>query len=901
MKKRIAAKLLASMLALVMTFACVNVFPTTAAVSSTGTLCLAQDYDTLPTISTTAKASGHGVWSSAVSSSTGTHVTFSKNVNASDGRTSLRCAVATGRYTVNTYLGFTGAKSNSKLTFSVWIPAGSTITKISYIKIGSTTILNETTLTSGAWNHIETSTFGSNTSGVIEFQFYNNGGTANQKYYIDDLAISTGDVSFETEAKVNSYKMEAKSSSDTSRYRVKLTNSVAAGDVISFYVKPVAASGATVDGADMYARGNGTKAMYLDANGKETTVAVYSGSHIANYATKCSDGWYYIECVSKAACSSGFELSVDAGNITGGKLGQCLIADVEINGKDVTPVGFNSGSALTVSSITEPKTEVTATVAPTATPTPKPTATPTPKPTATPTPKPTATPTPKPTATPTPKPTATPTPKPTATPTPKPTATPTPKPTATPAPAAGTIYSYKMEAKSTTDSSRYRVKLTNSVAVGDVISFYVKPVAATGTIDGVDMYARGDGTKAIYRNAAGSETGVAVYSGQAIAKNAIFESDGWYYIECVVKAACASGFELSVDAGNMTAGTLGQCLIAGVKINGKEVTPVGFNSGATLTKSTMTEPKNDNFDNEEDDTTSTNTSFINMGYLPYYRTDCYKTLDYDALTHLCLAFFNPDVTSLEITDKFDSEEEIKAITKLAQDNGVKVLASYGGASGKTIYTEILPSSTKRAQLVENMIQHALYYGLDGIDIDIEASTSYTNIWNYYSDFISQLRKRCDEEGLLLTTAVAEWYGSAISSSTLKQFDIVGVMAYDDSGANHSTYEMAVEMVEYFIGRGVSKSKIAMGLPFYGYKANTNMEGSTSYKALCEADSSAYNKDLSNGIAYNGIPTIQKKCQYAMSKGLAGVMIWELGQDSTVEKYSLLRAIKLELYGENGAR
>ena len=157
-----------------------------------------------------------------------------------------------------------------------------------------------------------------------------------------------------------------------------------------------------------------------------------------------------------------------------------------------------------------------------------------------------------------------------------------------------------------------------------------------------------------------------------------------------------------------------------------------------------------------------------MGYLPYYRTSVYKNLDYDALTHMCLAFFNPNASSLAIEHKFDSDQLIKDIVKKAHDNGVVVLGSYGGASGKAAYKQILTSSSKRTTLVENMIAHAKKFGYDGIDIDIEASTSDTDIWNNYDSFISLLRKRCDEEGLLLTTAVAEWYGDAISSSTLKK-------------------------------------------------------------------------------------------------------------------------------------
>lgn len=293
-------------------------------------------------------------------------------------------------------------------------------------------------------------------------------------------------------------------------------------------------------------------------------------------------------------------------------------------------------------------------------------------------------------------------------------------------------------------------------------------------------------------------------------------------------------------------------------------------------------------------------SYINMGYLPYYRTNCYKTLNYNALTHLCLAFFNPD-SSLEITDKFSSDTEIKSIISKAHENGVEVLASYGGASGKSAYKDILESSSKRSQVVNNMIAHALKYDFDGIDVDIEASESDTYIWDYYESFISELRTACDKNGLLLTTATADWYADAITTSTLEKFDIVGVMAYDDGGSNHSTYEMAVDMVEYFVDRGVSKSKIVMGVPFYGYLEETEREGAMSYKEIVDNDSGAYSKDYSNGMAYNGIATIQKKCSYVKNNGYGGIMIWELGQDTTSQDTSLLNAIMLSLYGDNGVR
>jgi hypothetical protein len=55
-------------------------------------------------------------------------------------------------------------------------------------------------------------------------------------------------------------------------------------------------------------------------------------------------------------------------------------------------------------------------------------------------------------------------------------------------------------------------------------------------------------------------------------------------------------------------------------------------------------------------------------------------------------------------------------------------------------------------------------------------------------------------------------------------------------------------------------------------------------------------DQVNDIYYNGIPTIKAKTQLAIDK-VAGVMIWEIGQDAfgVNKQYSLLRAID-ELVG-----
>ena len=671
MGKKVVAMLMSVLLLMGLVVPCAKEVPVLAA--SDGYV-VYQDFDTMPAVSSTKGDTANGTWSTAVSSSTGNHITYSQYVSSS-GATSLKLKVTDGRYTIGAYCGFKGATSDSRLSFEVWIPEGSTVSKINKITIGSTQILGETALTAGAWNSIETSTFGSNTSGAVYMEFYSSTAAAGQSFYIDDFAISGGN------------NTTAPSTPSTSGYAVY----------------------------EMFEDGVPTSSTVEDTENGVWSSA-YSSSLAVNHVT-------FGHSSSGYNGTNAMKLNVGNGRYT---------IDFYMGFEDA-----NADDTLTF------KTYV---------------------------------------------------------------------------PSGSTITSIK------------KIAVNGNEIMGETTLTQGKWVEINagelGDTDGVITFE--------------------YYSSSAAANQ-------YFYIDnVIVGGGSGSG---SSDSGSSDSGS-------------------------------------------SDDSDA---AYINMGYLPYYRTSCYEDLDYDALTHLCLAFFNPDASSLEITHRFESDDEVADITDLAHDNGVLVLASYGGASGKAAYREILPNSSDRAELVENMIDHAVENNLDGIDIDIEASESYTEIWDNYGSFISALRERCDEEGLLLTTASAEWYADAISSSTLKKFDIVGVMAYDNGGENHSTYEDSVDAVKYFRDRGVSKSKIVMGVPFYGYIEDTEREGSTAYKTLVEADSSAAQKDLCDGIAYNGIPTIEKKCEYMMDNGYGGMMIWELGQDTLIEKYSLLHAMKLTLYGEEGAR
>jgi GH18 family chitinase len=80
--------------------------------------------------------------------------------------------------------------------------------------------------------------------------------------------------------------------------------------------------------------------------------------------------------------------------------------------------------------------------------------------------------------------------------------------------------------------------------------------------------------------------------------------------------------------------------------------------------------------------------------------------------------------------------------------------------------------------------------------------------------------------------------------------------------------------------------LCLGLPFYG-RSLKDRESHT-FADIARLHDPAPELDEVAGIVFNNVVTIGRKVQLAHGRRLAGVMIWELGQDSP--RYTLLRAI-----------
>lgn len=311
-----------------------------------------------------------------------------------------------------------------------------------------------------------------------------------------------------------------------------------------------------------------------------------------------------------------------------------------------------------------------------------------------------------------------------------------------------------------------------------------------------------------------------------------------------------------------------------------------------------------------------------IGYIASF-TDMKAAIDktdLSRLTHINLSFTNPDAQGKLVnngvmtcmpgmTGGNVSVADVRYVIDKAKAAGVKVLASVAGGvipacSGNW---ETLLQPANRQALVDNLIAFMEEFGLDGIDVDIEG-VLLTNIDNAgnYTPFIQALSAQLVARQKLLTCATASYVGGMIPVSSIPYFDFVNIMSYDaigpswgQAGTQHSTYAMAVDHVNVWKNRGLTKEQLVLGVPFYGYGFGTYKSDYTYASILAEFGADAATKDLigsacagCNYITYNGAATIKAKTQLGLEQG-SGIMIWELSQDAAGAN-SLLKVIDDEI-------
>ena len=319
-------------------------------------------------------------------------------------------------------------------------------------------------------------------------------------------------------------------------------------------------------------------------------------------------------------------------------------------------------------------------------------------------------------------------------------------------------------------------------------------------------------------------------------------------------------------------------------------------------------------------------------------------IDFSAITHLVHFSVVPNADGT-LPETITPAQSADVVTR-AHKAGVKVLICLGGASsGPAISQAIAPGT--RAAFVRNLVQFVSVRGYDGIDLDMEPILPADEP-NFIA-FVHALRiaiRAADPKWLLTIPASGEPGDQPKLCAELQNdFDQINIQTYDLSGTwpgfktwyNGSLYgdgktlltptrpyPNVAEKVGFYTAAGIPKSKLGIGIAFYGYVwtgANGPAQSiagvktdTLSYSDIMDRDfqPSAYHWDtlahapfLSLGaasdparkfVSYDDARLVREKMFYARTHGLGGVIIWELGQgyrpnQPAGQKDPLLQAVK----------
>ncbi len=229
---------------------------------------------------------------------------------------------------------------------------------------------------------------------------------------------------------------------------------------------------------------------------------------------------------------------------------------------------------------------------------------------------------------------------------------------------------------------------------------------------------------------------------------------------------------------------------------------------------------------------------------------------------------------------------LAALRAMRDRDGVRIFVAVGGWGRSRDFAAVAADPDLRVKAAQALVAFCRENELDGVDFDWEFPANAREN-DAYVALLVEVHRAFAPHSLKISVALASWQD--LGATGYASVDRVHLMSYDHEG-RHATFAQAAADVRVFLERGVLPEKLLLGVPFYGRDVHQSAVALT-YAEIVALHHPAPGDDEAGGVYFNGIATIQKKTRYAQDQGLGGVMIWELGQDTT-DDTSLLRAIQL---------
>jgi GH18 family chitinase len=278
--------------------------------------------------------------------------------------------------------------------------------------------------------------------------------------------------------------------------------------------------------------------------------------------------------------------------------------------------------------------------------------------------------------------------------------------------------------------------------------------------------------------------------------------------------------------------------------------------------------------------------FAVIGYLPEYRLDSIKPDAIRGVTDLIYFGLVPNKSG-HLTNPPIPRATLIKLQSIKQQSDCRLLLSVGGWDRSNGFAELTSSPLTRQLFIRNLVQYCRQNGFHGIDYDWEHPKTKIELSNYVK-LITETSTACHPHNMIVTVAQAAWQN--LGKDAYQAVDRVHLMTYDHDFPQ-ATYDKSTKDVERVITWGCAPEKLALGIPFYGRNKDRKARTYAEITANQPVDST---RDLIAGFAFNGQATVAKKVRYAAEQKLAGVMIWELGQDSSRLESRLLEAIRKQI-------
>ena len=286
----------------------------------------------------------------------------------------------------------------------------------------------------------------------------------------------------------------------------------------------------------------------------------------------------------------------------------------------------------------------------------------------------------------------------------------------------------------------------------------------------------------------------------------------------------------------------------------------------------------------------------------------------------------------------DSNGDVASLASLdyvnyCHQSGVEVWGLISNLENPDASSTELTHTSKRQNLVNQIIALAIQYDLDGVNVDFEALEGA--VGDGYIQFIRELSLKCANNGLVLSvdnyvpTASSSFYNRAEQA---RFADYVVIMGYDEHYAGSDAGSVASigfvkNGVTDTIAEGVPAEQIVLGMPFYtrvwaltpkdtagdsveaasddyvSYDTTSQALGMDDVQKLLttngavaswsDADGQNYAEYVNAGVTYKvwieDASSLELKLQVMKENGLAGASFWKLGLENpgvwdTIIKY-----------------